>query len=1187
MPPSHSRLLSFRQIAFQAAIAIAFPLGCLVMLDWLFDIPIFKNVFPQHYHSDIGLAIVGVINAVVFGILVWWNTKALKAIDSQRQRAEEELRQLNAELEERVQQSTAQLRQANEQLAREIAERKQAEEALSQRQQEFKAVLENAPDAMMRLDRQMRYVYVNSFVERITGMPAQAFIGKTPQEIGSPEELCQIWEDTLRMVFETGQEQAIEFQTATVNGLRNFQSRVVPEFNQDGEIETALVVSRDTSEAKRDEVVRKHAEAALQKEQEFLKVLLDNIEAGIVACDANGVLTLFNQASRAFHGLPEQPFPAERWAEYYDLYLPDGKTPMKREDIPLFRALQGEHIRDVEMAIAPKSGKVRTLLASGQAFFDSQGTKLGAVVAMHDITERKRVEEALRESEERLQAIVDNSTALIYLTDTQHRILLINRRYEDLFHINRDQILGKSLYDIWSFAIADAFVKNNQRVLAAKIPIEIEEVAPLDDGLHTYLSIKFPLYDSSGVLYAVCGISTDITERKQIEEHIRNLNTDLEERVNQRTAELRLINQALQSEIIERQRAEEERAQLLLREQAARELAEVSEQRYRFLAESIPQIVWTVEPDSDYDYVNQRWVDYTGLTLSQSQDDGWLSVLHPDDRLVSIQRCNQAVEASESYEIENRFKRAADGQYRWHLTRAVPMKDPTGRIVKWFGTCTDIDDQKQTAEALRESEARLQAILDNIPAVIYLKDTEGKFIFINHQFEIIFQIDREKVKNQTDYDIFPKEMADVFRANDRKVLEARTTLEWEEVAPQDDGLHTYISTKFPLCDAAGVPYGVCGISTDITKRKRAEEALRESEARFRRVVESNMIGILFWDLSGNITEANNAFLEMVGYTREDLLLGKVHWKKMTPVEYNYLDEKGIQELAATGICSPFEKEYIRKDGSRIPVLMGGAVLEGYQDKGVCFVIDITERKRMEEALFKQAQELARSNAELEQFAYVASHDLQEPLRMVASYTQLLSRRYKGKLDEDADDFIDFAVDGANRMQRLIQDLLEYSRLGTRSREFEMVDCDRSFAEAIANLQIAIAESNATITHDPLPSVRGDATQLGQLLQNLIGNGIKFRKDEPSQVHVSAQTSENEWVFSVRDNGIGIAPAHQARIFVIFQRLHARETYPGTGIGLAICKKIVDRHGGRIWVDSEWGQGSVFYFTIPRTGENPR
>lgn len=203
--------------------------------------------------------------------------------------------------------------------------------------------------------------------------------------------------------------------------------------------------------------------------------------------------------------------------------------------------------------------------------------------------------------------------------------------------------------------------------------------------------------------------------------------------------------------------------------------------------------------------------------------------------------------------------------------------------------------------------------------------------------------------------------------------------------------------------------------------------------------------------------------------------------------------------------------------------------------------------------------------------------------MVASYTQLLSRRYKGKLDEDADEFITFAVDGANRMQRLIKDLLEYSRVGTRGNEFDPVECEDVLHEAIANLQFAIDESNAIITYDPLPTVRGDSTQLGQLLQNLIGNAIKFRQDTPPQIHIGVELTENEWIFSVRDNGIGLNPQERDRIFIIFQRLHAREAYPGTGIGLAICKKIVERHGGQIWVDSQVGQGSVFYFTIPRTG----
>jgi GAF domain-containing protein len=243
--------------------------------------------------------------------------------------------------------------------------------------------------------------------------------------------------------------------------------------------------------------------------------------------------------------------------------------------------------------------------------------------------------------------------------------------------------------------------------------------------------------------------------------------------------------------------------------------------------------------------------------------------------------------------------------------------------------------------------------------------------------------------------------------------------------------------------------------------------------------------------------------------------------------------------------------------------------------------ELAERKQAEKALEQKAQELTRSNTELEQFAYLASHDLQEPLRMVQSYLQLLERRYKEQLDSDAQEFIWFAVDGADRMRTLINDLLTYSRVTTRARPLVPTDCAAILDLVLTDLKVAIEESGAAVTHDPLPTVMADVTQVKQVFQNLVSNGIKFREEDTRpEIHVGAEQRDGEWIFSVRDNGIGIDPQHFEQIFVIFKRLHSRDEYPGTGIGLAVCKKIIERHGGRMWVESEPGQGATFYFTIP-------
>jgi PAS domain S-box-containing protein len=243
--------------------------------------------------------------------------------------------------------------------------------------------------------------------------------------------------------------------------------------------------------------------------------------------------------------------------------------------------------------------------------------------------------------------------------------------------------------------------------------------------------------------------------------------------------------------------------------------------------------------------------------------------------------------------------------------------------------------------------------------------------------------------------------------------------------------------------------------------------------------------------------------------------------------------------------------------------------------------DITERRRAEEKLAEKMEELARSNADLEQFAYVASHDLQEPLRMVSSYTQLLMRRYGDRLDGDAREFTAYIVDGATRMKQLIEDLLAYSRVGTKGKEFKPVPVESALRRAIVNLRAAIEESGAAVTYDTLPVVHGDDMQLAQLFQNLIGNALKFRSASVPRIHVSSIDKKEQSEIVVADNGIGIEAQYFERIFMVFQRLHNKGEYPGTGIGLAICKKVVERHGGSIWVESKPGEGSAFHFTLPK------
>ncbi len=507
------------------------------------------------------------------------------------------------------------------------------------------------------------------------------------------------------------------------------------------------------------------------------------------------------------------------------------------------------------------------------------------------------------------------------------------------------------------------------------------------------------------------------------------------------------------------------------------------------------------------------------------------------------------------------------------------------------GVVGHLSDRLRSAHrSVEKSKGQLQAILDNTTAIIHLKSPDGRYLLVNRRFEDLFDGDRRGVVGKTDYDLFPKYSADAFRATDRKVLKLGEPVEVEEIAPQRDGPHTYFSVKFPLFDPLGDPYAVCCISTDITARIRAEQQVRENREQFRKVVDTAQDAFISVNSDSIITGWNQQAQATFGWSREQAI-GRPVQDLIMPERFRAQHLDGMRRFLATGE-GPFlgrrmELTAVHRNGHEFPIEVAMSALRtkvGYVFNA--FLHDISERRRAEElarvkaGLERQTAELKRSNKELAQFAHVASHDLSEPLRTVARYVQLLDHRYRGQLDEDADEFIGYAVEGATRMQSLVNALRAYSTLGSADHAPLPVDVTQPVEQALRALKAQLDDAGAEVTVDPLPTLAADAQQISEVFQNLISNAVKFVGDESPRVRVSAERRSRAWCFSITDNGIGIKPEHRLRIFDMFRRLHRKEEYGGTGIGLTICRKIVTRHGGRIWVEPGPGGGSSFRFTIP-------
>ncbi len=600
-----------------------------------------------------------------------------------------------------------------------------------------------------------------------------------------------------------------------------------------------------------------------------------------------------------------------------------------------------------------------------------------------------------------------------------------------------------------------------------------------------------------------------------------------------------------------------------------------------------------------------HWSDETynifGVPRQQDMNyERFLASIHPED-LEAVDRAWKWALQGKPYEIEHRI--IVGDAVKWVHEQAELEFADNGALIGGFGTVQDVTERKRTEEALKESETRYRSLFQNMSeGFAYCKmlfDADGNptdfvYLDVNEAFSRLTGL--KEVIGKRVSEVIPgiKEAhPEIFEIYARSALTGEATKFEFQFKP----LNAWLSLSVYSPEKG---YFVA-VFDNITERKNAQDALRKSEARLRRFYESGMIGVLYYHLDGRITDANEKFLEMVGYTREDLRNGLIDWSKMTPLEYKEADDCAISQLLTSGVDTPYEKECIRKDGPRVPIIIGAAIIDEASHEGVAFVLDITERKKMEEELRKSHDELdlrvhertaelsealrriEEANRDLEEFAFVASHDLQEPLRKIQTFLTMIQERSGDKLDENAQEYFRRVKDAADRMRQLILDLLLLSRVTTRPEPFSRVDLNVVANDILYIFTHRIQEGGGSIEITNLPTVEASEPQMKQLFQNIIGNALKFQKSgEKPRIKIYADLNyQDHCRIYFEDNGIGFEEMYLEKIFSPFQRLHDRSApYEGTGMGLAICRKIVERHKGSITAKSEPGKGSTFIVTLP-------
>ena len=850
----------------------------------------------------------------------------------------------------------------------------------------------------------------------------------------------------------------------------------------------------------------------------LLASIVESSDDAIFSWTLEGIIASWNRGAKVIYGYDPDEIIGQPISR---LIHPD--RPGELEGL-LIRIRRGEHIRHYETVRLRKDGSTVSISLAASPMLDATGRLTGVSAICRDITDWKRANQRAN----LLASIADNSDDAIFSWTLEGIITSWNRGAHVVYGYDSDEIIGQPISRLIHPDRPGELDELTARIRRGEHIRHYETIRLRKDGSTVSISLAAsPMLDTTGGLIGISAICRDITEWKRAKSKVEFLASIVE------TSDDAILS-------------------------------------------------WNTEK------IITSWNRGAQAMLGYSPDE---IIGQPISRLSPPECSGEAEQFLEQIRRGEPIRRYETTRLRKDDTRisvsltASPIFDSAGFLAGLSIIGRDVTERRVAEEKIRLAEERNRIFADCVrDFALFMIDPRGHVTTWNQGAERLKGYRAEEIVGKHIEIFYPPEAVAAGKVQGELETATRTGECVDEGwRIRKDGSRFWARVVITaLRDNNGELRGFNKLTRDITETKRAADRLQESELRFRTLTET--IPQLIWSTrpDGSADYFGRQWIDFTGIPEKQQLgsgwLSVLHpddrqriqdiWLRVAPLGEKYDVEYRIRSR---------DGEYRWFKARGVPMRdSSGQVIQWFGSS-----TDIQEQKELEQALHKREQELQRSNGELQEFAYVASHDLQEPLRMVANYTELLAQRYRGKLDADADEFIAFAVDGARRMQNLIEDLLSYSRVGTRAKPFRPARSADIVQRVLKSLAVATAESHATVEVTDLPEILCDESQLESVFQNLLGNALKFcPKSRSCRIEISARTQGAHCVFSVRDNGIGIEARHFERIFRTFQRLHTREEYPGNGIGLAICKKVVERHGGRIWLESKPGEGTTFFFTVP-------